>query len=240
LLEKMDGDGAGLAVFDLEKIERRSLLKDTDTQARFAVSAAPAWSPDSSHVLVAGKFSKKNQIVEEGKPPRDEWVEDKTSVLQAVTVSDGKMQPILKDFPSDIHWAAWAPKGDLIAIAAATGDGGEGKIGVWILKTDASGLKRIDQAKGEEWAYHPTFSPDGSKLSYRLIRKDEKIVHVVVYDVAAGTEKLLPLKPPVENEPEEPSEKSPEKAPEAAPQKPEEKPPAQMPKAEPSAPAPAK
>ncbi len=204
-----------LAVVTVDGMKRREVLR------LGSCAWNVAWSRDGSRVLVAGTPAETGEEDEAAKPEEKET----KNGFWAVTVSDGKCRfvaPAPDGFGQPI-WVDWSPDGKTIAVAAETeseeGGGGKG-FGIWLLGTDGSKPERVDSPSEDAQAYHPVFSPDGSKLAYRLIRKDQKVVWLVVYDVASGERTLVPLDLPAEvrerdkeagaaeSEPEPPAERS--------------------------------
>ena len=215
-LEKGEGDFASLALFDLQKEERRAVVKSPAADRQFALGAVSSWSPDSSKLAVVGHWMvKKTKPAEEGQTAQQEWTEEGKVTPWIIALSDGSPQPLVKDLKDEVLWVAWSPKGDLLAFPAEIKGG---KLGIWTVKPDGSDLKRIAGGADKGTLYHPTFSPDGSKLSYRLVGDNEKMVYTVVHDLKTGAETVLPKPPPPPTD-EKPAEKQAEKPVEGAPQK---------------------
>ena len=142
----------------------------------------PGWSPDSKRLVIGGK---------------EKAAKGEVGGLWIVDVAGGSSKQILKDLPGAPMWVDWSPKGDLIAVAIAPEGGPKkkerGTCGVWLLKADGSGLKRIDRPKSDQdVACHPVFSPDGMRLTYRRMRGGPRL-QTVIYDIAKGTEKVVSL-----------------------------------------------
>jgi Tol biopolymer transport system component len=180
---------AGVAIFDLEKMEQHSLITFGTPEFLLAPNEAMAWSPDSSRIILAGQPLKK---AENPQPGEEQWVAGESSGLWTVAVSDGQVTAIVKDLPKEISSVNWALKGDRIAITTNPAKEGKdigGKVGVWLLKTDGRDLRRIDSARtGDDMAFFPAFSPDGTRLCYQIGKNG---ISVVVYDLAAGAEKFI-------------------------------------------------
>ena len=197
-----------LLVLDLEK--DKPLLKQEGTAEAlgFQPGALPAWSPDSTRLVIGGK--KKTAKGEA-------WG------LWVVDVAGGLRKQILKDLSGSPLWVDWSPTGDLLAMSAIVGDEekkkGGGSCGVWTLKPDGTALKRIDQPKSkEDQAYHPVFSPDGMRLTYRRVREGDKWLQTVIYRLAKGTEKVVPLEIPSPKPTASPEKKAPSSGPQAKPE----------------------
>ena len=133
------------------------------------------------------------------------WQESTTCALWIVGVSDGKVVPIVKEFLGRaIYSVDWAPKGDRVAMTmnVKVPEGSDKEMGVWLMKADGSDLRRIDSAHGDgESASLPQFSPDGSRLCYRLHRKGSGTDWAAIYDLATGTERQF-FTEPTQNLPE--------------------------------------
>jgi len=187
--------GGKLVVIDLATLDVRTVLDD-----REVAPMPPAWSPDSTVLLAVAKVDK----------PGD-GDSGPTSAIWRVPVGEGKPRRL---FPADAAVAgtenplqiAWSPKGDLLAVTGGveSKDRGkkQGQSGIWLMGLDGSGSRRIDAGTGEDWAYHPTFSPDGKRLCYRQIGEDEKLVQTVVFDIAEGKRMTVPVEPSKKAEPD--------------------------------------
>jgi Tol biopolymer transport system component len=193
MLEKTDDKGAAVAILDLEKMERRTILRMPTVAFRVQPTEVLAWSPDSSQLLIAGQPMTK---AENAQPGAEQWVKTgDTCSLWTVAVSDGKAVPLGKELPGEISSLDWALKGDRIAmtmsvkVQAQAKDSGS-EIGVWLMKADGSDLRRIDHARGDDLACLPVFSPDGSRLSYRF-QRNKGTGMALIYDLATGTEKTF-------------------------------------------------
>ena len=191
-----------LVVLDLEKKEPLLTRSLDEKKIGFEPLSLPAWSPDSSQIVLAGEDKA-------GQTERREfgiWVLD---------LKGGQPRKILKGFDAMPIWIDWSSKGDRLAVCgvfSGKGEPGKGKGGVWLLKADGSDLKRLDQSKGlEEMAYHPTFSPDGSRVCWRVMNNAQPAVQAVVYDIAKGTRTTIVLKLPKPASPtkEKPDDKKP-------------------------------
>ncbi len=194
MLEPADSKSGYVAVMDLEKMERRTILRMPTAEFRVKATEALTWSPDSSQILIAGYPMKKAETPQN---EAEQWVADETCSIWTVTVSDGKVAPLGKQLPGEVSSLDWALKGGHIAmtmkVKASQGDKGNSEHnGVWLMKADGTELRRIDPTRGEkDLAIFPTFSPDGSRLTYRLMQdKDQDPgMTVLIYDLATGKEK---------------------------------------------------
>ena len=60
---------------------------------------------------------------------------------------------------------------------------------------------------------YPVFSPDGTRLTYRRVRKGDKWVQTVIYRLATGTQKVVPLEIPSPKPDGSPEKKTPSGSP---------------------------
>lgn len=194
MFEMADGDKpVGVDIFDLEKMERRSLLKFETPGFRVESDEGLAWSPDSSQLLIAGRPMIK---AEDSQPGAEKWVAFESSGLWTVNVIDGKPKGLTLNVPPQINSINWSAKGDRLALTTnpSKNEGKEsgGDLGVWLMKSDGSDLRRIDSARGQdEMAFYPAFSSDGVRLCYQVYTKTPKAVSLVVYDLVTGTAKVV-------------------------------------------------
>jgi len=203
---KTPESGVMLVTVDLETMKEESKVVMGDDKTAVKPLWALSWSPDSSTIVFAGTDDKSS------KEPSGIWL---------VGINSNQAKQILKEHLGAPIWVDWSPKGDLLAMSVIVADKPKkesGICGVWTLKPDGTALKRIDQPKNEEdKVYHPVFSPDGMRLTYRRVRKGDKWERTVIYDIAKGTEKVIPVEIP-SPKPNGPPEK---KAPPDSPSKPE-------------------
>ena len=182
-----DPDGQSensLVVLDLEKVRPLATHSLEKEKIGFAVGGLPAWSPDSSQLAICGE---------------DQEGDGKKNGIWILDVKSGNPRQILKGFQPMPIWIDWSSKGDRLAMGAMLDEkgGDQGKVGVWLLKADGSDLKRVDQPKDpKDMAYHPTFSPDGSRVCWRVINNANPAVQAIVYDIAKGTRTAVALKLP--------------------------------------------
>ena len=192
-----------LVVLDIEKKEPLLTRSFDKKKIDFEPFMLLAWSPDSLQ-LVLGVEAKKRPI----EPPgRAIWIMDlKSGQLRRIILKGLYAMPI---------WVDWSSKGDRLAVGGLFDDKdfpSKGKGGVWLVKADGSDLKRLDQSKGpKEMAYHPTFSPDGSRVCWRVMNNAQPAAQAVVYDIAKGTRTTVALKLPKPASPtkEKPDDKKP-------------------------------
>ena len=175
------GSGKSLIVVDLGKVQPPATHSLEKEKIGFEAVDLPAWSPDSSQLAICGQVDKESYGI---------W---------ALHLKSGDLRQILKDFQPMPLWIDWSSKGDRLAMGAMLDEkgGDQGKVGVWLLKADGSDLKRLDQPKDpKDMAYHPTFSPDGSRVCWRVINNVDPALQAVVYDIAKGTSTTVSLKLP--------------------------------------------
>ena len=183
-----------LVVLDLAKVRPLATHSLEEEKVRFEVGSLPAWSPDSSQLAICGQ----------GKKP-----DGKTFGIWLFDVKSGNPRQILKGFQHMLIWIDWSSKGDRLAMGALLEKGNDQRQGgVWLLKADGSDLKRVDQATDpKDMAYHPTFSPDGSRVCWRVMKNAQPAIQAVVYDIAKGTRTAVVLKLP---KPAGPTKKKPD------------------------------
>jgi len=175
-----------LVVLDLEKVRPLATHSLEKEKIGFEAAGLLAWSPDSSQLAICGECDK---------------ADGKSHGIWILDIKSGNPRQILKGFQPMPVWIDWSPKGDRLAMGALLEDkkegGDQGKGGVWLLKPDGSDLKRLDQPKDpKDMAYHPTFSPDGGRVCWRVMNNTNPAVQVVVYDIAKGTRTPVTLKLP--------------------------------------------
>lgn len=81
--------------------------------------------------------------------------------------------------------ASWSPDGSSIVFSGLSGAGPQGKLDLYSVAADGSGLRRL---KGTRNGYEPVFSPDGHTIAFSRSRQRTRRVHhrqKTVYDSAS-------------------------------------------------------
>jgi Tol biopolymer transport system component len=138
---------------------------------------APRWSPDGGSLAF-------EQVVWDG--------EDLAGISLEVLdlASPGATRTIV---PADrmANNVDWSPDGTLIAFSAPIegGEPGGAKSDLWLVAPDGTGLRRVtDVAAAGGAAVHPTFTPDGSHLMFKLSDMASGVRDVIATIALDGTD----------------------------------------------------
>lgn len=120
-----------------------------------------------------------------------EWFQDgkDTKDLFLVRPDGSDAHPIVTDIPGEHRAASWSPDGTRIAFVVRDAETPDGSI--WTANADGSRPKRVF-AGGDacESVYHPSWSPDGSKL-VMVCYQDDSHSSIAILDIASMTLKTL-------------------------------------------------
>jgi dipeptidyl aminopeptidase/acylaminoacyl peptidase len=186
-----DGRWIAFAVAPKDELAQICLLPVAHGGERVVVAEWPApttellWSPDGSHLAFVARDPDPDIYGAPGEerkpkdtPPRrvthffsrldsEGWLSDRPSRV-FVVAADGMSTPLaLTSGPFDASGISWSPDGSRIAFSSArhaTWDL-DGKVDLWTVSADGS--DQPERVTETDAAYYgPTWSPDGSRLSY--------------------------------------------------------------------------
>jgi len=122
-----------------------------------------------------------------------EWFRDgkDTKDLFLVRLDGSDAHAIVTDIPGEHRAAAWSPDGTRIAFVVRDTETPDGSI--WTANADGSGAKRLfDGGDACESVYHPSWSPDGSKLvMVCYLANPDRQSSIAVLDLASMTLRTL-------------------------------------------------
>jgi Tol biopolymer transport system component len=120
-----------------------------------------------------------------------EWFHDgkDTKDLFLVRPDGSDAHAIVTDIPGEHRAAAWSPDGTKIAFVVRDTETPDGSI--WTANADGSGATRLFDGGGAcKSVYHPSWSPDGSKL-VMVCYPDDSNASVAILDIASMSLRTL-------------------------------------------------
>lgn len=128
---------------DLFVVDLATSVETRLTETLKITESYPDWSPNGKKILYSSFGGEQSGIY--------------------VMKADGSDPRLL--LPGPLHYAAWSPDGEYIAL---DGEPGGNKFEVYIIKADGTGLRQVTQHPGGSGEYNkaPAWSPDGKQLVY--------------------------------------------------------------------------
>lgn len=162
------------SILALSDVKKNEIIKTLSSP--FDMVAQPIWSPDGTHVLVAGSGSDKLKKQHYYNYPQELFLADK----------DGKITQITHFVEQNVYgWFDgfnWSPNGQVIAYWFMSLDEKNNKFGFINLKT----METTDYCMSEDIFFiqrKPVWSPDGNIALVSMINKDEDFYRMAWFDV---------------------------------------------------------